>query len=215
MLATSAAPKVGLGSIIFSVGRVYARPSSGCVAPGDDGRIDALEESESARDCALANGGRKVRPANPPQQSISPRIFMSRPAFLRRSVLILRVSATCQKKNDNAEAQPAGPQWTRCRRFPAAFSNLIARWRSLRPVAASPQPPACLRLRQSGAARAQNQSVDFSIAIGNPSSPKEKTRARTRRRPLCLTGVRHSQSATTYCHRKRRRGGMNASRLQT
>ena len=72
-----------------------------------------------------------------------------------RSALFPTVSAVCQKTIDTAVGQRAGPQWTRCRRFPTAFPSLIARWRNLPRVAASPKLPACLRLRLSGAATAQ------------------------------------------------------------
>src|SRR5678816_865546 len=54
-----------------------------------------------------------------------------------RSVFVLTVSTACQKRNDNAVGQPAGPRWTRCHRCPTAFPSQIARWRNLPLVAAS------------------------------------------------------------------------------
>src|ERR1019366_5546825 len=89
----------------------------------------------------------------------------------------LQFSAICQKTNDNAVGQAAGPQWTRCHRGPTAFPSPIARCRNLPRVAASPQLPACLRLQPSGAVRPRNQSVPCSTAIGNLPSPIQKTRA--------------------------------------
>src|SRR5664279_2414953 len=112
------------------------------------------------------------------------------PAF-SSATAILTVSAICQKTTDSAVGQPAGPQWTRCRRGPTAFPSPIARWRNLPRVAASPQLPACLRLRPSGAARPRNQSVRCSTAIGNLPSPIQKTRAwALRLQPLYIQSFR-------------------------
>src|ERR1039458_6487141 len=93
------------------------------------------------------------------------------------SVFVLKVSAVCQKRNDSAVGQAAGPQWTRSHRGPTAFPSPIARWRNLPRVAASPQLPACLLLRPSGVVRPRNQSAPCSTAIGNLPSPIQKTRA--------------------------------------
>jgi hypothetical protein len=56
-------------------------------APGD-GKTSALEEPpELAVDCAIANGGRAVRPAIASHKSTSPRMFMSRsPSSIRKRV---------------------------------------------------------------------------------------------------------------------------------
>ena len=90
-------------------------------------------------------------------------------------MLVLTVSTVCRKRNDNAVGQPAGPQWTGCHRCPAAFPSQTARSRNLPPVAASPQLPAYLRLRPSGAVRPRIRSVACSTAIGNLPSAVQKT----------------------------------------
>src|SRR5581483_4123828 len=97
------------------------------------------------------------------------------------SVFVLTVSVVCQRKNDSAARQGAGPRWTRCRRFPTAFPDRIARWRNLPPAAASPQLPTCLLLPQSGAVRPRNQSAPCSTAIENLPSPIRKTMAQASR----------------------------------
>src|ERR1022692_1036665 len=92
------------------------------------------------------------------------------------SVFVLKVSAVCQKRNDSAVGQAAGPQWTRCHRGPTAFPSPIARWRNRPLVVASLQLPACLRLRPSGVARPRIPSVACPTAIGNLPSPVQKPR---------------------------------------
>jgi hypothetical protein len=87
------------------------------------------------------------------------------------------VSAICQRRNDSVAGQPAGPQWTRFHRGPTASPILTARWRNLPRVAASPQLPACLRLRPSGVVRPRIRSAVCSTAIGNLPFPVQRTRA--------------------------------------